>query len=646
MNHRADIDYIRAVSIICVIVFHAFPIYAPNGYIGVDCFFVVSGFFINQLIIGYKSNSYSNRNTYLIFIINRCNRLLPGLIFLYLLVFYLSWAVLDNGEMIIFKQELLSSLLFIKNFKLSSDIGYFDREIYTKPLMHMWSLSVEMQFYIFYSFILLILNSIKYYQKFLLLFITLVSFISWLFVINFTDYDYFYNPLLRIWEFSIGGLLVYYSNRNASVRDEWMLLFLLTPFLLSIFPIRSSAILVTVPAVIATCCIIYFGKNFRLRLFGNFLSYIGVISYILYLIHWPLLSFLFILTGNDASSILVFFILSLTLLISISLFEFIEKPIRRSFSKTRKFFILLFVYVLLAMTSFNLHAAEFVEAVTQDCVINGIKHSFYRDCVQVSNKKISVVLLGDSKAQSAYRGFFATAPTDIGWVYVGGPGGRDLQYPPPRPLLKINQNSSAPNDGMNTLMNNILNNDNLRTIVFVSAIRNMIMQDVNFRYQKISDSDLKRMQIEAMNLADLVIGNGRNLIIVLDVPWLPDPKECIKRRTKIPIVNKVIDHFSPNSTYLNKHCVLDLNEYNSTRSQYNQIFDLAKNKYKSKFFIVDPVDIFCDINKKICTPFKEGVLLYSYTDHMALYPSLILGARVNNLIHSLNANAVSVPVVK
>ena len=106
------------------------------------------------------------------------------------------------------------------------------------------------------------------------------------------------------------------------------------------------------------------------------------------------------------------------------------------------------------------------------------------------------------------------------------------------------------------------------------------------------------------------------------------------------------DHFSSNSTYLNKHCELGLNDCNSTRSQYYQIFDLAKNKYQSNFFIVDPVDIFCDINQNFCTPFKEGELLYSYTDHMALNPSLILGSRVNNLIHSLNASPASVPVVK
>lgn len=635
MVHRFDIDYIRAVSIISVLLFHAFPKTFPHGFVGVDSFFVISGFLIAEIIF----SNYRQPFFYLNFLASRINRLFPAMIFFYIFVTYFSLAILDENELRNFKSHLFATGAFFENFKLASEVGYFDTDSYTKPLMHMWSLSVEVQYYVFFTILLLIclmyrVASVRYITVYVIM-----GWVFYLLVAEYTKIDTFYNPFFRFWEFSLGSLVAAATRIKPVAGSTRIILgLILTPLILSGFTFDAPPFFYSSLAVSSTALVIYYGASFKTEKFlGSFL-YMGKISYPCYLIHWPLISFACILTGNQPSAQLMWFVLFATLLIATCVYLLIESPIKLIQYRKTKAVVLLSIYILVSFFSLRALATDYSEPITHPCVLNNLDPKFFRDCIQDNKSNSKVLLLGDSKAQAAYRGFFFTSPDNIGWIYIGGPGGQDFKYPPPRPLLDSDADRELHPKSVQVLVEAIRANPSIKYIVFVSAIRNMIMQGDGYRYQRVSDFDLSRMQIEALNFARLSVNSGKKLIIVYDVPWLPDPKECIPRQTKLNYINKLVLILSKRSTqYLNKNCILKIEDYIETRRQYYRIFDLAAMTFPKDVYIVDPTDIFCDFEIGSCSPYKNEILLYSYTDHMSLDASIILGARVNSLIRKLDS---------
>ena len=155
---RADIDTLRAISVISVIIFHLEQSYFPNGYLGVDIFFVISGYVITKSIIKDFSKEKFN---FLEFYYKRIKRILPVFLIVLSSTFLFSLYIYLIADLNRFLESLLSSLGFVSNFYFWITGGYFSTNDQLKPLLHIWSLSVEEQIYLFFPFFIYLLFKIK-----------------------------------------------------------------------------------------------------------------------------------------------------------------------------------------------------------------------------------------------------------------------------------------------------------------------------------------------------------------------------------------------------------------------------------------------------------------------------------------------------
>ena len=296
-KYRPDIDGLRAVAVLSVIGFHAFPRTIPGGYVGVDIFFVISGFLISTII--FRSLE-ENRFSYAEFYARRIRRIFPALILVLAACLICGWFGIPND----YKQlgrHVAAGAGFVSNFALWKDSGYFDAAAEQKPLLHLWSLGVEEQFYIIWPLLL----GLVWKRKFNFLKITLLvlccSFLVNVYTVRSQPSAAFYSPLSRFWELMIGGILAYLTLHKPHLlpkKRNWvsaagLLLILSCLFILdpeSAFP-GWWALLPTVGAFLVMTA----GPDawVNRKILGNHsMVWIGLISYPLYLWHWPAL-FLF-----------------------------------------------------------------------------------------------------------------------------------------------------------------------------------------------------------------------------------------------------------------------------------------------------------------------------------------------------------------
>ncbi|MDW7648125.1 MAG: acyltransferase, partial [Nitrospiraceae bacterium] len=209
--YRADIDGLRGIAVLGVVAFHAFPGSIKGGFIGVDVFFVISGFLISTIIF---ENLERNSFGFVEFYIRRIKRIFPSLLAVFVASFAFGWFALFPDESKHLSKHIVHGALFISNFTLWGESGYFDNSAETKPLLHLWSLGIEEQFYILWPLLLWC----AWKKGFNLLFVTLViSVISFALNIWKAHSDVvaaFYSPQTRFWELLSGSCLAYLALFN------------------------------------------------------------------------------------------------------------------------------------------------------------------------------------------------------------------------------------------------------------------------------------------------------------------------------------------------------------------------------------------------------------------------------------------------
>jgi len=352
-SYRVEIDGIRAMAVLSVLAYHTFPLYLPGGFIGVDMFFVISGFLISRIIL---DEIHQNEFSFKTFYARRIKRIFPALTMVLIATLTFAYFALLPDELTSLSSHIIASSTFVSNFILMFETGYFDTSADTKPLLHLWSLSIEEQFYVFWPILLYIFWRVRHTVP-LYISVALLMIISFYLNVMQVTKDVvvtFYNPSTRAWELLAGCLLAclffYGKSQNRVAKfgifnqsllaKQTVLPNLLSAVGLSLllygfFRIHDSYFYpyywALVP-VIGTLLIIIAGNASWLNntLLSNPLArWFGWISYPLYLWHWPIISFLWILESGKPSASFRILAILLSIVLAWITYAFIEKPIRR-----------------------------------------------------------------------------------------------------------------------------------------------------------------------------------------------------------------------------------------------------------------------------------------------------------------------------
>lgn len=297
---RADIDGLRAVAVLPVVLFHAFPHQIGGGYIGVDIFFVISGFLISSIIFG---NLDRGTFSFADFYGRRVRRIFPALSVVLLSCWAVGWFVLLADEYEELGKELAGGAAFVSNFVLWSSSGYFDSAADLKPLLHLWSLGIEEQFYMVWPLFLWFAWKWKTNLLVLTIVIAVGSFALNVISIAADPTETFYSPITRFWELLAGATLAYVSmHRRHPLIPHPMLAHLQS--VIGIVMIAAGVFLLdkdsTFPGywallpVLGAVLLIAAGEQACINrhiLSNKAMVWVGLISYPLYLWHWPLLAF-------------------------------------------------------------------------------------------------------------------------------------------------------------------------------------------------------------------------------------------------------------------------------------------------------------------------------------------------------------------
>ncbi len=345
LTYRPEIDGLRAIAVSAVILYHAQITILGHqpfkgGFIGVDIFFVISGYLITSIILKelFFTGSFSFKNFYE----RRIRRILPALIFVMLFSLPFAWLYLLPSSFVDFSKSILYSLGFSSNFYFHySGQEYGAENGLLKPFLHTWSLAVEEQFYILFPVILLI--TFKYFREYLI-YIFIFGFIISLGLAYWSSKNFpsvsFYFLHTRVWELLAGSILAYFeikkghrSNNktlNLILPSIGLLLIILTIVFFKLYFPHPS--LHTIPAILGVCLIIWFSNSNRNEFVTKLLSTklfvgTGLISYSLYLWHYPIFAFARINEVSEKTLSLEFLLL-ITLIISIISYYFVERPAR------------------------------------------------------------------------------------------------------------------------------------------------------------------------------------------------------------------------------------------------------------------------------------------------------------------------------
>ena len=336
LSYRADIDGLRALAVLAVVGFHAGVSAFGGGFTGVDVFFVLSGYLISGIIIrGLERETFSFRDFYS----RRIRRIFPALIVCLLGVFVLGWYLLFRVEFLSLGRHIAAGATFLSNAALVQETGYFDVAAEKKPLLHLWSLAIEEQFYLIWP--LLLFLSWRSRPRFFAPAIVL-GIVSYLLAITaaYTDLaaTAFYLPFTRLWELVAGFALFAGESRTAdaqvAARKDWKAWIGLALVLLSIFFLNARTEWPgpwTLMPVVGTVLLISAGPDAwvnRTVLANRPMVWIGLISYPLYLWHWPLLAFVRLIQPGDTSAVLIWGAVALSFALAFLTYKLIEYPIR------------------------------------------------------------------------------------------------------------------------------------------------------------------------------------------------------------------------------------------------------------------------------------------------------------------------------
>ena len=330
INYRKDIDGLRAVAVLSVLLFHIEINFFSGGFLGVDIFFVISGYLISsQIITNYKSGNFS----FLDFYKRRVRRLFPAFIITILFCICDSSFIFVDIHYKDLKASALYAILGISNIYFWINTDYFGINSIFRPLLHIWSLSVEEQFYLIWPITLLLAFRILKEKS--------IIFLSTIFILSLIISEIyagrpagFYLPFFRFFEFIIGYLIFFFEKKF--YKKNIFLYY--TGFIILMFSIFLFSSSTSIPGInsLFVCIgtsfmILFYDKDFQLYklLTNNVIVFIGKISYSLYLIHWPIYVFYSYTKLGQLSFLDKAIVVIISFILSIIMYTFIEQTFRK-----------------------------------------------------------------------------------------------------------------------------------------------------------------------------------------------------------------------------------------------------------------------------------------------------------------------------
>ena len=426
LDYRPDIDGLRAVAVLAVIGFHAFPTWIRGGFVGVDVFFVISGYLISTILFtGIEGGSFRFSQFY----VRRIRRIFPALIVVLLGCLAAGWLVLFSIEYMALGKHAAGSAGFVSNFVLWNEAGYFDKAAATKPLLHIWSLGIEEQFYVIWPLLLYLTWKRRAATLTLLVLLLVVSFAFNVRSIHADPAADFYSPLTRFWELMAGALLAYLSLHlydldgifhklprpalhvadavaaPGSIASNVVAvagLALIVATVMTFDETREFPGWWALLPVIGTCLLLASGPltwiNDKL-LATRVLVAIGLISYPLYLWHWPLLSFIRIVDGRAPSAIAATLAIISSFALAWLTYLVIERPLRFGKSAQIKAVILFVAMALTGSAGYLVYANKgfaFRNASAEDIVAAAQDYEFSEGVTLGNPGADETIMVGDS----------------------------------------------------------------------------------------------------------------------------------------------------------------------------------------------------------------------------------------------------------
>jgi peptidoglycan/LPS O-acetylase OafA/YrhL len=647
LSYRPDIDGLRAIAIMTVLLFHAFPEYFPGGFIGVDIFFVISGYLISAIIFNKLDGSAFN---FLDFYIHRARRIFPALVVVMATVFIFGWICLFGDE---FKQlgaHMAASAGFVENFLLYGEKGYFDVATELKPLMHLWSLAIEEQFYLFFPPLICLLWR---WRGAVFATICVLAALSFVVSVVLTASDAaaaFFFPHSRAWELFAGAIVAH--MKSFDFKGERRMAMVAPPRLavrasraISAAATLAMAVLVVVwdkawpfPGVAALLPVgfalaaIVGGE--RLAMSGNLLASkpfvtIGLISYPLYLWHWPILSFLHILKGPDDT----FAYRAGGALASIGMawlvYRWAERPLRfGGRAKAKALGLCIAVFLLGALGGYTyfrdgfpfrymdrvssalaLGSAKFdLSHVRSECGLSPSDAAQFASCLRDSRGEPSIALIGDSKAAALAPAIFAYPDPGRFWLFIGG----STKFISFVPLLSEDHAYRAHAAVARLGVSRLEAMDQIKVVVLSVAARTLFGLANDY---SIDDLPKSRLYDAALDGLDRTVGRliaaNKKVVLTVDNPTLPPPRQCSSRATAFGPLNWLL------SLQVASRCAVDMETFLDQSRQYRNLLAEIKRRHPDDVVIVDVTDMLCDEQRHVCEATKDGWNLYGVTDHVS-----------------------------
>lgn len=426
-NYRHDIQGLRALAVLSVFFFHLLPQHISGCFVGVDVFFVISGYLITGIILNKKEK---NSFDFFAFYIGRFKRLFPVYIAFLIITLIASFFIFLPPDMFSLRNGVVWSSLFFSNDYLSKIDNYFGASSLENPILHTWTLSIEMQFYFLLPLILIFVKKrwLNWFLGSISVILLLYSFINSTFLLE--KNTMYFSLLARIPEFFIGALFSINEKVIVSILKKWSVynelpiiggLLIVLPIFFYTERINFPGFWVLLPCIGTGFLLVSRYSYINNFLINKFMAHIGELSYSIYLWHWPIMAYIRYM--NDRVNFTfpeILFIIAITYVVSYFSYRFIENIIRNI--KTKSFILLMTIpiailCVLLINTNrFNkLFLNMPIENIAPSFGLQSHGSTFEKVEVigNIHKKNDSILLIGDSNAL-VYKYFFDILGKDTG----------------------------------------------------------------------------------------------------------------------------------------------------------------------------------------------------------------------------------------